>query len=158
MKRMSVVVLGALFAAGCSSPMGPDAAQTRAIGSRDFLEPADAGGTTAIIEIAIPTTTVVGLPVPPTDPGNEIHVTGPPAGTIALTTCVLTAGDYPIQEGIIVDPGTGTRGTRLEFIVTSQTTAIAPGSRLVSLTGHGPCSANGIAYNKYFVTMRGHDE
>ena len=154
MKRMTVVVLAALFAAGCSSPMGSDAAQMRAIGNQDFLGNPDAGGTAAIIEIAISMSTVITLPVPPTDQGNEIVVTGPPAETIELTNCVLTAGDYPIQQGIIVDPGTGTKGTRLEFIVTSQTTAIAPGSQLVSLTGGGQCNDNGITYNKYFVTMR----
>jgi hypothetical protein len=107
------------------------------------------------IDFALPTDTIVTSPNPPGDPGDVLVITGRPSGTTPAEGCVGTAGTYPIQSGVVVDPGGGGRATRFSsLIVISQTTALDPGTKLGNITGLGACTTGGIPYNKYRATTQ----
>lgn len=160
MKRVSVAMLAALVAVACSSPMGLDSTQTRTIGSN--LAPSlDASAGLQLVQTAtapcqqcvdfgIPNDIPVTATNPPTDPGDEVIITGRPSGTTSATGCVGTPGDYPMQAIAIVAPGSGSRATHVaDVILTSQTQALNPGTRLQNITTLPGCTAGGIQYNKY---------
>jgi hypothetical protein len=90
------------------------------------------------------------------DEGDVLLITGQPVGFTDGTGCVLFAGSFPVENAVVVDPG-GNRATRLtNVIVTSQQTALKPGTKLVNVNAAGPCTLvdSGVAYNRYSATVQ----
>jgi hypothetical protein len=103
------------------------------------------------IEFAVPTSIPITPTNPPTEPGDVVLVTGQPVGFTDASGCVSTAGSYPVENVVVVDPGSGNRATRMaNVIITSQTDALKPGTKLVDMTASSPCTmSGGIQYIKY---------
>src|SRR5438067_1890147 len=88
------------------------------------------------------------IPAGGTDPGDVLVFTGKPIGTMTLDACGGGTSS-PVQDGVVVDQGGG-RATRLtHVIVTSQTTPLAPGTKVTDLAAGGACHTNGADYGIY---------
>ena len=77
-----------------------------------------------------------------------------PVGTIDARICV--ADDIPrfVQSAMIVDPGSGTRATRTNFIIAASQAVPAPnGTRIGNLLGPDPCGIGNDAYDRYTGTV-----
>lgn len=90
-----------------------------------------------------------------TGPGDVVLFIGKPIGVMQVGNCVppdSQSSFYPVQNIIVVNPGTG-RPTFTTAIQTSSTTELKPGTRLSTVVGTGTCGIGGTAYQKYEGTV-----
>ena len=93
--------------------------------------------------------------------GDEVIIAGQPATFRQLPGCVNDTNFYPVQTGLVIDPGNG-RPTRLPsgVIAVSQTTPISNGTKLTNLVPVPPsCTVNpgtpdAQTYDKYQGTVQ----
>src|SRR5581483_11200973 len=118
--RMGTIVVGLVAAAVLATAVD---ARAQAGATIDFIVPAD-------------------TPITPSgvvDAGDVVVITGQPTGLTSTDFCTATPSDNPVQDAVVIDPGAGQRATRVSGIIpVSQTTAIAPGTKLGNLEALPP--------------------
>lgn len=90
-----------------------------------------------------------------TGPGDVVLFIGKPIGVMQVGNCVLPDAQsnfYPVQNIIVVNPGTG-RPTFTTAVQTSSTTELKPGTRLSNVIQTGTCGIGATAYQKYEGTV-----
>lgn len=108
------------------------------------------------IDFVVPT----GTPVAASgnvDAGDTLIFTGRAKFLTDPGNCAQAPGQYPVQDAVVIDPGTGQRATRLTtLIVVSQTTSVEPGTKLVNLQTLTQCqnTAANILYDAYRGTVQ----
>jgi hypothetical protein len=108
------------------------------------------------IDFVVPSGTQVAPGQGDTDPGDTVIFTGRAKFVTSAGTCAAP-GQYPVQDAVVIDPGTGQRPTRLtSLIVVSQTASVEPGTKLVNLQTLPQCQSTDatIAYDRYRGTVQ----
>jgi hypothetical protein len=85
-------------------------------------------------------------------PGAMIVFTGRALTTVETTGC--RDGTFPMQQGIVIDPGADRASRVVSVILLSQTEPVAPGTRLGGLTYEGDCELAGTTYSIYNGVLR----
>ena len=107
------------------------------------LKSAHAQGTGALVVFIVP----AGTPI--TNGADVLIYVAQPSGSTQAVGCAADQQAYPIQSDVITDPSGG-RATRISGTITiSQTSPVANGTRVGSLTSAGQCITNGAAWDKY---------
>jgi len=125
------------------------------------LEPRVFAQTTTQVDFAIPSEVFISI-AGVNDAGDALVITGRSKFVTSAIGCTTSPGpDYPIQDGVVVDPG-GQRATRvatLIVIATStggaliETTPLKPGTKIKDVNGLGPCEMGGQSYSRYRGTI-----
>ena len=81
---------------------------------------------------------------------DVLVVTGRSTGTSGAGACQGGSG-FPVQNGVVIAPGTGSPASRLTgFIVINTTTSIPPGGKLINIQLLESCNGpDGSSYNKF---------
>ena len=83
--------------------------------------------------------------------GDRLIFTGGPLTMVDISGC--GGGSYPLQNAVLVDPGSRRGSGPVTVITVSQETPVPPGSRAVSISFDAACTVGGIQYNRYLVTI-----
>ncbi len=90
-------------------------------------------------------------PEPPSGPTDRLVYTGGKVTAAPITGC--GTGDFPIQNGVLVDPAGGRSGRIVGLITISGTTAVPPATKLKDLTLVTSCTIGGTNYNRYTAVV-----
>jgi hypothetical protein len=85
------------------------------------------------------------------DPKDKLIITGGKLTMIDVTGCGV--GSKPVQNAVLVDPGSHRSGRLTGLIVTSQADPVHPGTKLTNLSLSSTCTAGGTVYNRYTGTV-----
>ncbi len=114
-----------------------------AIGSFAWSAPLPSG--TAVV-VFLPTSGDV--PQTLAEPKDQIVFIGGKVVDTDLPGCIST-GSFPLQNVVLVDPGSARSGRITGAVVGSQTEPIPPGTRVTELGTGVPCTSEGIDYLKF---------